>query len=333
MRRMICFLPVARRKDAGYALLMVIFMVASMILVAAVVTPRLLTEGRREKEAELVWRGKQYVRAVKLFYQKNGRYPQTLEELSKPSQTGAHYLRKSYKDPTNAADGKWRLIYVSPSGQLIGSVNYLSLQDMALKLGLGISTAGSGANPLVPQTGSPADPSQSGAANANAVAQQGSSQGGAAQNGQSAPSGLSQLAQAGQTNPTGQPGQNSSPFASSFGQPTPVGQLQAVDGPVLGGSVIGVGSKVKKDSLQIYQGADTYAKWEFIFNPLSTANTAGQATTVIGGAPGGAQGATGAGAGIGGFGLPGSAAAGAGGPGSGPTQNPAPTPTQSNPQQ
>lgn len=315
-------------RESGYALLMVIFMVASLLLLAAVATPRVLTEGRREKEAELVWRGNQYVRAVRLFYQKNGAYPQTLEALSKPSQTGAHYLRKAYKDPTSP-DGKWRMIYVSPSGQLIGSVNYLSLQDMALKLGLGIAATGGGnaaSNPLTPQSGNAPNGLQSGATDPNA--QQGSAQNG--QTSQTPPPGQSAPTQGqqGQTGQLGQGGQNSSPFGSSFGQPTAVGQLAPVDGPVLGGFIIGVGSTVKKDSLRIYQGADTYAKWEFIYNPLSTANgNAPNPAATVGGTPGGVQGAPGAGST---FGLPGSAAAGGGMTGSTPAPNP---PQTTNPQQ
>ena len=31
-------------------------------------------------------------------------------------------MRQAYKDPMNAKDGDWRLIYVSPTGQLIGSL-------------------------------------------------------------------------------------------------------------------------------------------------------------------------------------------------------------------
>src|SRR5208282_686414 len=102
-------------------------------------------QGRREKEAELAWRGNQYVRAIRLYYQKNGRYPQTLEDLTKPSVSGAHFLRKSYADPTSTTDGSWRLIYVSPSGQLIGSVRYHTLQEMALELGLNVQTPGASA--------------------------------------------------------------------------------------------------------------------------------------------------------------------------------------------
>src|ERR1700738_2770691 len=31
-------------------------------------------------------------------------------------------MRQAYKDPMNSGDGSWRLIYVGPSGQLIGSL-------------------------------------------------------------------------------------------------------------------------------------------------------------------------------------------------------------------
>jgi hypothetical protein len=44
--------------------------------------------------------------------------------------------------------------------------------------------------------------------------------------------------------------------------------LEAVEGPVIGGSLIGVASKVKQTSLLVYQGRDSYFDWEFIWNPL-----------------------------------------------------------------
>ena len=306
--------PGCRRGERGYALLFALFLVASMILIAAVAAPRVLTEGRREKEAELIWRGKQYTRAIRLYYQKNGKYPPSLEDLEKPDQVGNHYLRKAYKEPMNA-DGAWRLIYVSPSGQLVGSVNYYSLQDMAAKLGLGLS-AGSTGNPLGTQPGTDPNSAAQGAAAAQqgaAFGQQGSGgfapgqpvQGGQAgqvppgqqssPNGQDSSQNSSQSAQgfgqqgfgqqgfgqqgaAGQQIGFGSPQGTQSGFGQGFGQPAAGGQLQAVDGPVFGGSVIGVASKVKKDSIAIYQGTDSYAKWEFIFNPLVSGGLPGQAT-------------------------------------------------------
>src|SRR5437588_10131805 len=113
--------------ESGYAVLLAIFLVATLLLVTAVATPNVLTQGRRQKEQEMVWRGNQYVRGVSLFFRKNGRYPQSLEQLTKPSADNVHFLRKAYADPMNTADGSWRLIYVSPSGQLIGSVHYRTL--------------------------------------------------------------------------------------------------------------------------------------------------------------------------------------------------------------
>ena len=118
--------------EAGYAMLLAIFLVASLLLFAAVAAPNVLTEGRRLREQEAIWRGNQYVRAIRLYYQKNGKYPSSLEDLTKPNAAGVHFLRKAYKEPMNKADGSWRLIYVTGSGQLVGSVHYHTLQEMAV---------------------------------------------------------------------------------------------------------------------------------------------------------------------------------------------------------
>ena len=343
----------SRGGERGYALLFALFLVASMILMAAVAAPRVLTEGRREKEAELIWRGKQYMRAIRLYYQKNGKYPASLEDLEKADQVGNHYLRKAYKEPMNA-DGSWRLIYVSPSGQLVGSVNYYSLQDMAAKLGLGIS-AGTTGNTLGTPPGT--DP--------NAAAQQG---GASAQQGTGAfaPGQPLQPGQAGQvppgqqSNSTGQdssqasaqgfgqqgfgqqgtgpqsgfgsPQGTQSGFGQGFGQPAAAGQLQAVDGPVFGGSVIGVASKVKKDSIAIYQGTESYAKWEFIFNPLTNGGLPGQPGTAGAAAPGTAVGLPGSNAAMPGMGTNGTFGS-PGGMGTGMGANPVSAPTQAPPTQ
>jgi hypothetical protein len=211
-----------RKPESGYALLLVIFLVASMALFAAVATPSVLTEGRRERETEMVWRGNQYVRAIRLYYQKYGRLPASLEDLTRPDATGVHFLRKDYTDPMNKADGSWRLIYASPTGQLTGSVRYHSLQEMAAKLGLTTtnkqtSGASAGGTQQSTQQQNSSSPSPSPAA------------------------------------PSQQPGLG----------------LQPVEGSVLGASVVGVGSKVKRPSLRVYQGGKTYEQWEFIWNPLA----------------------------------------------------------------
>jgi hypothetical protein len=114
--------------EHGYALLMVIFLVATLMIFAVVGSLSVKTEGQRQKEEELAWRGNQYVRAIRFFYKKNGRFPKTIDELTATHTDQPNFIRKAYKDPMNHADGSWRLIYVLPNGQLQGSVMHPQLQ-------------------------------------------------------------------------------------------------------------------------------------------------------------------------------------------------------------
>lgn len=129
------------RTERGYALLMVCFLAALAIIASWAAVPNLLTQSRREKEEEMIWRGEQYARAVRLFYRKNGRFPQSIEELVE-KKTNIRYLRASYADPMNTKDGSWRLLYVGPSGQIIGSVRAAPVRGAlgGLPPGSGVTT-------------------------------------------------------------------------------------------------------------------------------------------------------------------------------------------------
>jgi len=73
--------------------------------------------------------------------------------------------------------------------------------------------------------------------------------------------------------------------ASGENQPAPI------EGEVIGGNLVGVGSKVKKPSIKVYNGGTSYYEWEFIWKPV----VAGQAGAAGGsGAPAQAPGAGGA---------------------------------------
>src|SRR5260370_25782819 len=108
--------------ERGYALLLVVFMATALLVLAMMVAPNILTEGKREKEKEMIWRGKQYARGVKLYYRKMGRFPTSIDDLTKPKVGSLRFMRQPYKDPMNKEDASWRLIYVGPAGQLIGSL-------------------------------------------------------------------------------------------------------------------------------------------------------------------------------------------------------------------
>ncbi len=103
-------------------MLVVVFLTTVLLISTVSIAPNVLTEGRREKETEMIWRGKQYTRGVKLYYRKMGRFPTSLDDLTKPKLGSLRFMRQAYKDPMNKEDGSWRFIYVGPAGQLIGSL-------------------------------------------------------------------------------------------------------------------------------------------------------------------------------------------------------------------
>jgi hypothetical protein len=110
-------------------------MALGMIFIALALSLAILenfvTAGKRTREEETIWRGEQYQRAVRLYYHKMGRYPQTIDDLKKGG-LNLHFLRQEYKNPMNKTDGTWRFIYVNAAGQIIGSTRYNNLQQMVL---------------------------------------------------------------------------------------------------------------------------------------------------------------------------------------------------------
>ena len=119
------------QSQRGYAYLLALLLAVTLLITMSAVVPNILTQGRREKEAEMIWRGNQYKRAIRLYVQKSGKYPTSLDDLIRHQQGEVRYLRELYTDPMNPGDdGKWRLIYVTQTGILIGSVRYQTLQQL-----------------------------------------------------------------------------------------------------------------------------------------------------------------------------------------------------------
>jgi hypothetical protein len=226
-----------------------------MVLLAAAATPNILTQGKRLREQEVIWRGNQYVRAIRLYYQKNRKYPANLEDLTMANAAGVHFLRKAYKDPMNSADGNWRLIYVTlPAGQLVGSVHFHNLQEMAVASAFAGQMMGS-VTGVASQLFGQVNPNLSGG---------------------------TQFSGPGQ--PSARPGQQTGFQPGQSGQGS--APLNAVDSPVFGGFVIGVASTVKQPSLMVYQGSKTYFEWEFIWNPLINGNGGAPLPGQVGGVQG-----------------------------------------------
>src|SRR5690348_11110063 len=141
-------------REQGYALLLVIFMTSMLLILATMAAPNIKTEVQREKEKEMLWRGRQYARGIKLNYRKLGRFPTSIDDLTKPKVGSLRFIRQAYKDPMNAQDGSWRFIYVGPAGQLIGSLKppQTNLQFGQVP-GMGTPVGGMAAAPGVPNNG------------------------------------------------------------------------------------------------------------------------------------------------------------------------------------
>ena len=96
----------------GYAMAALLVSLAVMAVLMTAALPVWRHQAQREKEAELVWRGDQYARAIYLYQRKNGpgNYPPNLDVLVQ-----GRFLRKKYKDPMTL-DGEFNLLRVGAPG-------------------------------------------------------------------------------------------------------------------------------------------------------------------------------------------------------------------------
>ena len=102
--------PIRRSKpsEEGYVLLAVMFLLLLLTISLAIALPKMSKEIQRDRELETMQRGKQYIRAIRLYYKKFGAYPPNVDALVKPT-NNIRFLRKKYADPTTGKDD-WKPI-------------------------------------------------------------------------------------------------------------------------------------------------------------------------------------------------------------------------------
>jgi hypothetical protein len=294
--------------EGGYVYFMVLFLMVMMVAASTTVLMDARTQGRRQREEDVIWRGKEFVRAIKLYFRKSGRYPQNLDELEK-GVANIHFLREeAFADPMNKdGDGKWRFIYTNQAGQIIGSVHYATMQQMAI-LDMyggkvpGLQSGDSGSDQDTSSASSNVSASSTTQPEQNQQAQGSSASNAKCPQPSSSPPGLANSvpglqmgvglgSNLGQTQPL-EIGPGSSAALSLSGQnqassgtcppANPIAGMQLaalkalidlkptgpVDSPVVGGFLVGVGSTVDRKSVRIYKSGKKYNEWEFIFNPI-----------------------------------------------------------------
>ena len=91
--------------ERGFAMAALLVSLAVMGLLMSMALPVWSQQARREREAELIFRGEQYARAITLYQRRQpGAFPSDLDTLVEQ-----RYLRRHYADPM-MADGEFRIL-------------------------------------------------------------------------------------------------------------------------------------------------------------------------------------------------------------------------------
>jgi type II secretory pathway pseudopilin PulG len=89
-----------RTSARGYAMVALLVAMSVMAIALSTALPVFSTMARREREAELVFRGEQYARAIGMFQRRYGNaLPPSVDVL-----VNERFLRKQYKDPITGED-------------------------------------------------------------------------------------------------------------------------------------------------------------------------------------------------------------------------------------
>ena len=262
-------------------LVAVIFMMAILILSLSIAIPRVRASIQRDREVETMQRGKQYIRAVQLYYKKFNSYPPNIDALVKTN--NIRFLRKKYVDPTTGKE-EWKpvLFGQNKTPQAMGFFG----QPLAAANGAGIGPGGgnTGLNGASGGIGSQGSSAGGGLFSNSPTSNPGAgTAGGTDANGNPTPG----------TGTTGSaPGGPGTSTGSAFGStnnPTGTGQTFG------GGGIIGFSPQSPKQSILVYKKKNHYNEWEFLYSPqmdqqtMAGGNTgaigqpAGSTTTPIGG--------------------------------------------------
>ena len=113
-----CNLSPVTSEEAGYTLAVVMVFTSVLLVTLSGAVINWQKAMQREREEELIYRGKQFMRAVELWQRKfPGTYPTTIDALL--STNNARFLRKKWKDPITNSD-EWRLLKMNPDGSISG---------------------------------------------------------------------------------------------------------------------------------------------------------------------------------------------------------------------
>jgi len=104
------------KREAGHLLVGLMVLVAVMLILLTVAGQSWVFIMRRDAEAELIFRGEEYARALAFYQKEVGSFPLELKLLMQKGPHRHRYIRRLYKDPLSE-DGSWGKLYLSPTGK------------------------------------------------------------------------------------------------------------------------------------------------------------------------------------------------------------------------
>ncbi|HKD17045.1 MAG TPA: type II secretion system protein [Thermoanaerobaculia bacterium] len=108
----------AKSPEGGFTLVGVVVAMAIIVILVAAVGPSIAMILERDRQTELIFRGKQYARAIAAFQKRYGRLPNELKEMSKMK---PRTIRQLWKDPMCNCDD-WQVIFAgSPEAAPMGN--------------------------------------------------------------------------------------------------------------------------------------------------------------------------------------------------------------------
>jgi len=227
------------KDEKGYALAVVVVFTTVLLVSLSEAVINWQKAMQREREQELIFRGKQFIRAIELWQRKfPGTYPTSIDALLNTN--NMRFLRKKWKDPITNSE-EWRLIKLNPDGSISG-----------------LTVVPTGGLPGAKISGAPGQTRESSLGPSSPSTASG-------QTGFGTPATSSSLGHPLGSNSLGSQSNPQNPSEGRTGQPRR-SSLQSSTSPVLGG-IVGVASTSEKESLKIYNGRSKYNEWEFYYVP------------------------------------------------------------------
>lgn len=106
------------RAARGFTMVGVVIAIAILTILIAAVGPSIATIMKRDKETELIFRGKQYARAIAAFQKRYGRYPNQLKELV---EIKPRSIRQLFREPMCNCDDWQVIIAGTPEAMPMGN--------------------------------------------------------------------------------------------------------------------------------------------------------------------------------------------------------------------